>query len=61
MKPTLAQLPRHHRRRKIRQDMQRWLDNGHRITELPPGRARGLCRYDQLSDIIIETGLRCEY
>lgn len=57
----LALLPRHQLRRRLCRDTRRWLDTGHRITELPPGRAQGLCRYDALGDIMLETGLRCEY
>ena len=57
----MALLPRRKLHRKLRQDIQLWLDNGHHITRLPPGRAQGLCRYDTLGDIMLETGLRCEY
>ena len=57
----LALLPHHKLRPKLKGDIQHWLDNGHRITRLPPGRARGLCHYDNLIDFMLETGLRCEY
>ena len=57
----LALLPHYQRRRKLNRDIQQWLDKGHRITELPPGTARGLCHYDTLNDFMLETGLRCEY
>ena len=57
----LALLPRHQLRHRLCRDTRQWLNNGHRITELPPGRARGLCRYDVLDDLILEVGLRCEY
>ena len=57
----LALLPRHRVRRKLNRDIQLWLDTGHRITELPPGRARGICHYDTMGDFMLETGLRCEY
>ena len=57
----LALLPRHQLRRRLNRDTRQWIRSGHQITELPPGRARGLCHYDTLGEIMLETGLRCEY
>lgn len=57
----LALLPRHQLRTRLQRDIQHWLSNGHRITQLPPGRARGLSHYETLDNIMIETGLSCEY
>ena len=57
----LALLPRHKLRPTIHRDIQHWLDNGHRITQLPPGNAIGLSRYERINDRLVETGLRCEY
>ncbi len=41
-------------------DASEWLKEGHEIDELPPGRARGLSRYETLQDIATETGLMYE-
>lgn len=55
----LATLEKPQQRRQLKSDTQRWKREGHRIQQLPPGVARGLCSIDS-QKIEIRAGLYCE-